>query len=142
VMMLVLVAGAQLAPEAMMRLFSSDTKVIGIGAEYLRIISWSFVASGITYVTSSMFQALGKTVSSLVAAATRMAVIVGVLLTLSMTPAFSLSWIWYVLAGAIVCQTVVSTLLLRRQFRARFAGAPAVVASASALTVAPSHPAR
>ena len=43
------------------------------GDEYLRIISWNFVASGLVFVTSSMFQAMGNTIPSLLASFSRIA---------------------------------------------------------------------
>ena len=43
-----------------------DPEVIAVGEEYLRIVSWNFVASGIVFVASSMFQAMGNTLPSLV----------------------------------------------------------------------------
>ena len=51
----------------MVGFFSSDPQVIAVGVEYLRIVSWTFTASGIIYVGSSMFQALGHTLPALVA---------------------------------------------------------------------------
>lgn len=56
-----------LAPEPMIRFFPSDPQVISVGAEYLRIVSWSLVASGIIFVNGSIFQAMGNTMPPLVA---------------------------------------------------------------------------
>ena len=52
---------------AMVRFFSDDAQVIAVGSEYLRIIAWTFVGSGLVFVSSSMFQALGNTLPSLAA---------------------------------------------------------------------------
>ena len=41
----------------------------------MRIISWNFLASGLIFVSSSMFQAMGNTVPSLVASVTRVALV-------------------------------------------------------------------
>ena len=49
------------------RVFSKDPAVIAVGDEYLRIVSWNFVASGVIFVASSMFQAMGNTMPSLIA---------------------------------------------------------------------------
>ena len=52
------------ADEAMIRFFSSDPAVIAVGAEYLRIIAWGTLASGIVFVNGSMFQAMGNTIAA------------------------------------------------------------------------------
>jgi hypothetical protein len=41
-----------------------------VGEEYLRIVSWSYMASGVIFVASSMFQAMGNTIPSLVSSFT------------------------------------------------------------------------
>ena len=46
--------------------------VIANGAEYLRIVSWGFVAYGLSSTSSSMFQAVGNTLPSLVCSALRL----------------------------------------------------------------------
>ena len=38
-----------IAPEALVRLFNSDPEVVAYGAEYLRITSWNFLASGLVF---------------------------------------------------------------------------------------------
>src|SRR5439155_26915751 len=50
-----------IAPAAMVGVFSKDSAVIAVGDEYLKIISWTYVASGLIFVASSMFQAMGNT---------------------------------------------------------------------------------
>src|SRR6185436_6504476 len=57
----------ELVPGPLLRIFSKDPAVIAIGIEYLRIISFGFVASGLIFVASSMFQAMGNTMPSLIA---------------------------------------------------------------------------
>ena len=64
-----------IAPAALIRIFSDDPAVIRVGDEYLRIISWNFVASGLVFVTSSMFQAMGNTIPSLLASISRLMII-------------------------------------------------------------------
>src|SRR5437868_4010040 len=43
-----------IAPAALVGVFSRDPAAIAVGVEYLRIVSWNFVASGIVFVASSM----------------------------------------------------------------------------------------
>ena len=63
--MLLLAILCHVAPGAMIRSFSNDPQVLAVGEEYLRIISWNFVASGVVFVSSSMFQAMGNTLPPL-----------------------------------------------------------------------------
>jgi Na+-driven multidrug efflux pump len=108
-----------LAPAAMMRVFSSDPEVIGVGAEYLRIVSWSFVGSGVVYVASSMFQALGNTVPALISSVTRLVLVALPLLLLSPLAEFELRWIWYLSALSVFVQLAMMLLLLQREMRVR-----------------------
>ena len=49
--------------------------VVAVGDEYLRIISWNFVASGIIFVGSSMFQAIGNTIPPLITSFLRLVLV-------------------------------------------------------------------
>jgi len=118
VMFLAAVA-CNIAPAALIRIFSDDPAVIAVGDEYLRIISWNFVASGLVFVTSSMFQALGNTIPPLFASLSRMLVIAVPVVLLSRLPGFELRWIWYLSVAAILIQLTMILLLLRREFRLR-----------------------
>jgi Na+-driven multidrug efflux pump len=100
-------------------IFTADPAVVAVGAEYLRIISWNFVASGLIFVASSMFQAMGNTLPSLVASATRIVLIAVPVVLLSRQPGFHLRWIWYISVGAVLVQLVLAMLLLRREFARR-----------------------
>jgi putative MATE family efflux protein len=106
-----------IAPAWLVGIFSSDAHVIEVGVEYLRIISWNFVASGLIFVTSSMFQALGNTMPSLIASMSRILIIAIPALMLSRLPGFELRWIWYLSVVAIIIQLTIILLLLRREFR-------------------------
>ena len=64
-----------IAPAALVRRLLEGPGVIAVGDEYLRIISWNFVASGLIFVASSMFQAMGNTIPSLVTSGVRIVVV-------------------------------------------------------------------
>jgi putative MATE family efflux protein len=115
-----------LAAAELISVFTNDPDVVRVGVEYLRIISWSFVSSGVVFVTSSMFQALGNTVPPLITSVTRMALVATPVLMLSRLPGFQLTTIWYLSAGAVAIQMIVNLLLLRREFRLRLGLQPAV----------------
>ena len=64
--------------------------------EYLRIVAWTFVGSGLIFVSSSMFQAMGNTLPPLVASFARIAAGRGPRRSsMSRMPGFELRWIWY-----------------------------------------------
>ena len=107
--------------EALIRFFSSDPSVIAVGAEYLRIIAWSTLASGIVYVNGSMFQAMGNTLPPLIASFTRILIVAIPAILLSRVPAFELRWVWYLSIAATLLQVAMNLLLLRREFRIRLA---------------------
>jgi putative MATE family efflux protein len=115
----------QIAPAAAVRVFSTDSQVVSTGSEYLRIISWNFIASGIIFVSSSMFQAMGNTLPSLLTSFTRMVLVAIPLVILSRLPSFELRWIWYLSAASVFVQMCLNLLLLRREFRVRLNFAPA-----------------
>jgi Na+-driven multidrug efflux pump len=125
--MLLMAVVCNLIPAVFIRVFSDDPAVIAVGTEYLRIVAWTFVASGLIFVCSSMFQAMGNTMPSLVASVTRIVVIAVPAIALSTMPGFHLIWIWYLSAGAVVLQLAIVLTLLRREFRLRLGSMPSPV---------------
>jgi len=117
--MLVLVGLCHLAPAAMIRVFSTEPAVVAVGEEYLRIVSWNFVASGLVFVASSMFQAMGNTRPSLVTSAVRVLVVAVPAFVLARRSDFRLVWIWYLTVLSVTLQMAVSLWLLRREFARR-----------------------
>jgi putative MATE family efflux protein len=118
------------APAALIRAFSPDPGVIAVGADYLRIVSWSFVGSGIVYVASSMFQAMGNTVPALVSSFVRLAVVAIPAVALARIPGFDLRWLWYLSVASVLLQMALQLLLLKREFRLRLGGLPAPATAA------------
>jgi len=122
--MLVFSLLCHVAPGAMIRVFSSDPEVERVGVEYLKIVSWNFLGSGLVFVASSMFQAIGNTLPSLFASFVRLAIAVIPALVLSRSPHFQLRWMWYLAVLSVAVQTIVSLSLLAREFRVRLAFPP------------------
>lgn len=108
-----------IAPAALIGIFSSDHGAIAVGEEYLRIVSWNYVASGLIFVASSMFQAMGNTIPSLVTSGVRFALVAIPSVLMSRMQGFQLHWIWYLSVGAVLVQLTLSMLLLRREFGRR-----------------------
>ncbi len=111
-------------PAEMISVFSRDPAVVGIGVEYLQIISWNFVASGLIFVASSMFQAMGNTIPSLITSGMRILIVAIPVIILAHRPGFALVTIWHLSVASVYLQLAVSMLLLRREFSRRLAFTP------------------
>ncbi|HYR07848.1 MAG TPA: MATE family efflux transporter [Longimicrobium sp.] len=114
--MLVLTAAVHLWAHGMVQFFTADPAVVRAGTVYLQIISWNFVASGVIFVASSLFQALGNTIPSLLASSLRMAMVIVPALVLARLPDFRMTWVWILSAGTVWLQLGLSLYLLRREF--------------------------
>jgi putative MATE family efflux protein len=125
--MLALTLMCQIKPEWFIRPFTQDEGVIGVAAEFLGYISWNFVAQGLVFTCSGMFQALGNTVPSLISSASRIATFVLPAIWLSRQPGFQLHQVWITSIVSVSLQALFSLWLLRRQLQLRMqpAGAPA-----------------
>jgi Na+-driven multidrug efflux pump len=115
----------------MIRVFTDDPAVITVGAEYLRVLSWNFVGTGLVFTCSSMFQALGNTWPSLASSAMRLAIFAAPAVMLSQRPGFVLVQVWYLSVATVAIQALVSLLLLRAQMNSRLVAAPAPVDAAT-----------
>jgi putative MATE family efflux protein len=122
--MLLFAIACHIAPTALVAVFSKDPAVIAVGGEYLRIISWNFVASGLIFVASSMFQAMGNTIPSLVASGTRIALLSLVAFFLARMPDFQLRWIWYLSVATVLVQLTLAMWFLRHEFARRLRWEP------------------
>jgi Na+-driven multidrug efflux pump len=114
--MLVLTLLCHIAPDAMIRVFNRDPAVVAFGSEYLRIISWNFVASGVVFVSSSVFQGMGNTLPPLGSSLTRLLLFAVPAYTLARQPGFQMRHVWYVSLASVGVQTCVNLWLLRREF--------------------------
>jgi putative MATE family efflux protein len=126
--MLLLAGSAWLGADAMVRVFTNDARAIAVGEDYLHIVAFNFVASGIIFVSSSMFQAMGNTMPSLITSAARIVIIAVPVLMLAGTPGFTLRWVWYISVGAVFVQLLMNLFLLRREFRLRLNFEPVTLA--------------
>jgi putative MATE family efflux protein len=128
VLMLVLTAICQWHPELFVRPFSRQPEVVAVGGEYLRIISWNFLASALIFSCSGVFQALGNTLPSLLSSASRIFTFVLPALWLSTRPGFTLTQVWHLSVATVALQALTSLLLLRREFRRKLGAASSVAA--------------
>ncbi|HEX6322905.1 MAG TPA: MATE family efflux transporter [Vicinamibacterales bacterium] len=116
-----------LVPRALIGFFSDDPAVIAVGEEYLRILAWSFVGSGVTFVVSSTFQALGNSVPPLLTSVARVVMVAVPAFILAGMAGFELRWIWYLSASAVLLQMALNLALLRREFARKLNFEPVAV---------------
>jgi len=118
-LMLLLTLMCQWRPEWFIRFFTTDPAVIAAGALYLRIISWNFVASGLVFTCSGMFQAMGNTWPSLISTGSRLLTFILPAIWLSRQPNFRIEQVWHLSVITVALQAVTSLLLVWMQMRKR-----------------------
>lgn len=118
-LMLLLTVVIQLEAERMVGFFTKDAPVVAIAVGFLHIISFNFVASGVIFTCSGMFQALGNTIPSVISSATRIVTFAIPAVWLSTRPGFQIRHIWLLSVATVVVQLTVSLLLVRHQFARR-----------------------
>jgi Na+-driven multidrug efflux pump len=106
----------QFESDFFIHIFTTETAVVAVGVQMLVISSWNFVANGIIFCCSSMFQALGNTWPTIASSALRLVIFIGPALWLSTRPGFELHHLWYVSVATMFVQAGVSYLFLRREF--------------------------
>jgi putative MATE family efflux protein len=104
--------------------FTKDPTAIAVGSQYLRVISWNFLASGFVFTCSAVFQGLGNTVPAVISSASRVISFVLPVLWLSTQPHFEMIQVWYLSVASTALQAAFSLWLVRREFRLRLAPVP------------------
>jgi len=132
VLMLGLTLLCQWRPEVFIRFFSRQPEVVAVGATYLRIISFNFIATGFVFTCSGVFQALGNTWPSLASSASRLLTFVLPAVILSTRPDFSLLQVWYLSVASVTLQAITSFALLQWELRRKLGTPPAEAGAAVA----------
>src|SRR3954470_5508217 len=117
VLMVLLTVLAQFCGAFFIRGFTNDPSVIAFGSEYLQIISLNFLAMGIIFTSSSVFQGIGNTWPPLISSGTRLLLFVLPALILASRPDFHIKQVWYLSVVSVLVQAGANLLLLRREFR-------------------------
>lgn len=116
-LMLMLTIICQFRSELFLTPFATeDPEVMAVGAEFLQIISLNFIASGINFTCSGMFQALGNTLPSLLSSSSRLVTFAVPALYLASRPTFQLRHLWYLSVVTTFLQMLTSYWLMRREF--------------------------
>jgi putative MATE family efflux protein len=124
--MLVLAMLAHFFPAPLIRAFSREPGVIAFGSEYLSITSWNFVAAGIVFSSSSIFQGLGNTIPPLLSSLTRLLLFALPTIWLARRAGFEIRWVWYLSVGSQIFQACLSLFLLWRELRRKLVFAEAM----------------
>jgi MATE family, multidrug efflux pump len=119
IVMALLTALVQWKAEGMSRLFTSDPAVIAVSVEYLRYISWNFVAVGLTFTCSSLFQAIGNTWPSLWSSAMRVLIFALPGVWMAAQPGFEMRYIFTLSVATVLIQATVNYFWLQREMNKR-----------------------
>ena len=115
-MMLIGLVLFQTIPDTMLQLFNASPDMLAIGRTALRVISLSFVFAGFCIVCGTVFQALGRSIYSLIVSVARqLVVLLPVAFFLSLTGRLEL--VWWAFPIAEVMSLALSALFLRHIFR-------------------------
>lgn len=120
----------QFHPELLVAFFTDEEAVIQAGGDFLQIISWNFVAQGLIFTCSGMFQGLGNTKPAMLSSASRLLVFIPVAVWVSKQEGYTMDQVWYVSVLSVTLQAVISFLLVQKEFRLKLThlkpmGAPA-----------------
>jgi putative MATE family efflux protein len=105
----------QTQPKMLVSFFTADASVASVAANYLTVVSWSFIASGLVSVCGGLFQALGDTSPSLLASAIRLVALAVPFLALKSLPDVSLVDFWWMVASSVILQAIAILLLVYRK---------------------------
>ena len=106
----------QLLPDKLLLMFDAGEEMLSIGVPALRIISLCFTFAGYNIVCSSVFQAFGRGVLSLLMSVVRQVVVLlPVAFLLSLTGNLGLVWLSFPVAE--IAALTISTICLRRLYR-------------------------
>lgn len=109
----------QLQPALLIGPFSDQADVTAVGALFLQMISWNFVAQGIIFTCSSVFQGLGNTKPALLSSASRLITFAVPVFLIAGLPGFEIEHVWYLSIASVTLQAGVSLWLLRAEFGRR-----------------------
>jgi putative MATE family efflux protein len=119
VVMVLVTVFLQWRPEVLVGFFTPEPEAQAVGATFLRIISWTFIAQGVVFTCSGVFQGLGNTIPAMLSSGVRLSVFVPLAVWLAAQPEFHLDEVWWLSVCTVWLQAAVSYLLMRHQFKRR-----------------------
>ena len=127
VIMAALTLLCQWRAEWLARAFTTEPGAVAVATQFLKLISLNFIASGLVFTCSAVFQGLGNTLPAVLSAATRLVSFIVPAMWLAHQPHFRLVELWYVSIASMTVQAVVSLWLVRSQLRRRMPDAVAAI---------------
>jgi putative MATE family efflux protein len=115
--MLLLSLLCQFQPTWLVQSFAHDAQSAQVASEFLHIISFNFVATGVVFVCSGFFQALGNTWPSLLSTVIRLSLFALAAYWLEHQTDFNLRQLWYVSVTTVSLQMLLCLALLRWQWK-------------------------
>jgi Na+-driven multidrug efflux pump len=125
VVMVVVTVLMQWKSDLLVGFFTSEEEVIAVGSVFLQLISLNFIAQGVVFACSGIFQGLGNTRPAMLSSGARILVFLPLAVFLKYQPGFTINQVWYVSILSVTVQAVVSFILVRREFRLRLDSQPA-----------------
>lgn len=117
--MLLVTIFLQINPYILVQFFTPEAEVIQIGGEFLKIISLNFIAQGIVFSCSGMFQGLGNTRPALMSSAFRLAIFIPLAFFATTLDGFVIHDIWYISVLSVWAQGCMSVYLVWRELRSK-----------------------
>ena len=106
--------------KTLLSLFDASEHMISIGVPALRTISWAFVFAGYSIICSSVFQALGNGVYSMLISIARQLVII-IPIAFIFAKLFGLDMVWWSYPIAEIASVILCTFFLRRILKEKLA---------------------
>ncbi|WP_373085587.1 MATE family efflux transporter [Sneathiella sp.] len=110
--------------DLMIGFFTDELDVIEVGSVFLQLISLNFIAQGVAFSCSGIFQGLGNTRPAMLSSMVRILVFLPLAVYLKYQPDFTINQVWWVSILSVTAQAFVSYLLVRREFRRRLSPEP------------------
>lgn len=110
----------QLIPDVLLRFFNASDEMLKIGCAALRTISWSYLFAGFAIVCSSVFQALGNGVYSLIVSVCRQILVI-LPVSWFLATTFGLTIVWWAFPIAELVSLFLSVLLFRKIYKDKIA---------------------
>ena len=142
VVMIAITILAQLEGDTLVRIFTNDPAVVAVAAGFLITISFNFVAQGVIFTASGMFQALGDTIPAMISSATRVITFAVPAWWMHNRPGFQLQHLWYLSIATVTLQAFVSVGLLHRAWKKKVAAGSAGATAPVAFSVRPAPSSR
>jgi putative MATE family efflux protein len=115
VVMLLLTALCRAKAVSLVSLFSKQDDVVAVSVGYLRLISLTFLATGLIFACTSVFQGLGNTRPPFLSSVIRLFAFA--LPVLLLPGRLTLQEIWLISAASIWVQAIANVWFLQREFR-------------------------